>query len=77
MIRFDSGDRTYQWCGGFGAILKSYEHGVRRGDVRMIGDELFYAYIVYPRWLAPSEVCWTVQAPSAEAIRALREKLLA
>lgn len=57
---FEHLDVVYQWCGGFGAIFKSWERGVKRGDVRYILDRMFYAYLVYPKWLRRSEVCWTL-----------------
>lgn len=71
---FEIGGRLYKWSGGFGAILKSYERGVRVGDVRVIGDELLYAYLVYPRWFGRAEVCWTQPKPSVEGIHDLQRK---
>ena len=46
----------YQWSGGFGAVLISNERGVKRGEVRMIGDVIFYASGVRMR-----EVWWIPQ----------------
>lgn len=66
---FSINERTYYWCGGFGAIFKSYERGVRPGDTRVIGQRLFYAYVVYPRWLRASEVGWTTLNVSVDQIR--------
>ena len=41
--------RVYEWagCPRQGALLRSEERGVVQGDVRMIGDTLFYA-----RWVS-------------------------
>lgn len=38
------GGIEYIFWGGFGCILQSNEWGVKRGDVRIIGDIVFYAY---------------------------------
>lgn len=49
MRTFEHNGITYDWHGGFGAIFKSYENRVRRGDCRYICGRIFYAYLVYPR----------------------------
>jgi hypothetical protein len=71
---FTVGGREYEWCGGFGAIVKSYERGVQQGDVRIIGDEMLYAYLVYRRRFRPAEVCWTLIEPTIDAIYRLHRK---
>lgn len=50
--------RKYEWFGCFGAVLKSRERGVRQGDVRMLGDQMFHACYVWPRRFSKPEVCW-------------------
>jgi len=65
-MRFESTDlscvidgRAYKWFGGFGAVLKSREYGVSQGDVRMLGNKLFFAYLVrFPGMLRRPEICW-------------------
>jgi ATP/ADP translocase len=36
----------YRWGGGFGSLITSLEGGVKRNDVRMIGNIVFYAFSV-------------------------------
>jgi len=49
----------YRWDGGCGAVFKSRENHVVMGTVRLIADELFYAYSVYERKIfSKAEVCW-------------------
>jgi hypothetical protein len=67
--------RRYEWSGGFGAIFKSYEHNVKQGDVRVIGEDMFYAYLIYPRWFRSSEVCWTLPKPTIDDINRIRERM--
>lgn len=77
-LRFTVDGQRYEWSGGYGAVIKSYEWGVRRGDVRCILGRLFHAYLVYPsRLFAPREVCWSFigDALSNEAIRAFRAEV--
>ncbi len=69
-IRVEIDGRDYTWCGGFGCILKSWERGVKQGDVRMISEELFYAYMVQGR-----EISWTVANCKIEGIRFFKDKL--
>jgi len=71
-LTFESHGRRYEWAGGFGAVIKSYERGVKIGTMRFIEDATLYAYLVYPRRFRPAEVCWTFRKPTAEAIRAFR-----
>lgn len=50
----------YAWSGGFGAVIKSFERGVKLNEVRMIGGIVFYAYTVgRSGWL--SEIAWCPQ----------------
>lgn len=74
-IRFSSGGREYHWRGGFGAVIKSYERGVRVGDVRMIEGDTYYAFMVQPRWLRRSEISWSLKPISAERVREIRRAL--
>lgn len=68
--------RIYEWCGGFGAIFTSEERGVRQGDVRMIFEELFYAYMVRrgPLPWSRSRVSWTQPDVTMEHIREIKAK---
>ncbi len=69
------GDREYCWEGGFGAVISSLERGVKQGDVRAFGDELLYAWKVYPRLLRKSRVCWSrVGKHDAEWIREFKSR---
>ena len=79
--------RKYYWYGGFGAVLMSYERGVKQGDIRMIGDIPFFAYRVndsetfesYPFFsffsLNKKQVSWTISNIDAEWIREFKAKL--
>lgn len=59
----------YTWFGGFGAVMKSFERGVKLNEVRMIGNVVFYAYLVgRSGWLR--EISWCPQQEiSAQWIR--------
>lgn len=70
-ITFKSAGRTYEWCGGYGGIIKSYEYGVKKGQTRVIEDILFYAYSNYGR-----EINWSVIDVDADKIRMIKSKLL-
>lgn len=66
-LRFELGGVDYTWGGGFGAILKSYEKGVKPGDIRMIAGVPFYVYMVedmkfsfWPFLKNRQEVYWTI-----------------
>ena len=51
----------YEWCGGFGAVLISYERGVRQGTMRRIGTGNFYASRIWTRGLCgfrPPQISW-------------------
>jgi hypothetical protein len=72
-------DQIYEWVGGFGSILKSWERGVRVGDVRCIYGEFFHARFIYDNswtWFARMEVCWTLRDVSVERIQEFRQSLL-
>lgn len=68
---------TYEWHGGFGATLKSYERGVTVGTVRRIGHFNFYAYMVSKRFMKQSEIAWALaeEDVTAERIREVRRRL--
>lgn len=66
----------YRWDGGFGSIICSFEDDVRRGDTRMIGETLFYAYMVYrSKWFRHPRICWTVPDVTIEFIREFKKAL--
>ena len=75
---FDDGV-TYEWSGGFGAVLKSRERGVKVGTVRYICRQTLYAYNVMtrPRW-GKREVWWSMPDTDSrvtmEDIRAFEKK---
>lgn len=73
-LRFTSDGRTYQWFGGYGAVIRSFERGVTLGTMRVIHGEEMYAYVVYPGWWR-REVGWTFLEPTNERIREFREKV--
>lgn len=77
-VRFNLEGRRYRWVGTFGNLIESYEKGVKRHDVRVIGGELFYANYV-TSWDAPPFskcVSWTLLKPSAKAIAEFKKKAL-
>ena len=67
----------YTWSGGFGAVLKSHERGVKKNDVRMIGKIVFFAFMVSNSgWLR--EVSWCPQREiDAEWLRRLKAAIFA
>lgn len=73
---FTYAERTYEWCGGFGAMFKSFERGVQAGDVRMFDGRLFYAFQVKPRgWFMRPEVWWTLPKPTSDDVRACKARM--
>ena len=45
--------------GGMGSWAKSYESAtINKGDVRLIGRVLMYAYTIYNSWKDGQEVTW-------------------
>jgi len=50
----------YRWVGGFGTVIESWERGVKRGDVRMIGNVVFFARTVDWKCFT-SRVAWCPQ----------------
>lgn len=48
----------YVLGGGLGSWAKSFERGVKRGEMRCIGGIAMYAYTIYPRWFRAPEVNW-------------------
>lgn len=77
-IQFTLDDHWYQWDGGFGAILKSYERNVRKGDVRMICGIPFHVANVWSMGgFRKPEVCWSIPDPwlTAEWIREFKRRI--
>lgn len=79
-IRVDIAGVEYEWCGGFGAVLKSRERRIVPGSTRMIAGILFHAAYVQPHggWFGTPVVCWTIpnDAITADWIRAFKGALL-
>lgn len=69
-ISFISGGIEYKWYGGFGAVLQSRESGIKKGDVRVIEDELFYAFSV-----DKYDVSWSMPHISSEMINNFKRKI--
>jgi hypothetical protein len=80
-IRFTIGGVDYEWSGRqYGAIIKSYERGLKRGDVRVIAGRMFYvAYLWEPFRTIPlsfkKEVCWTLPNVTIESIQSFKCEL--
>jgi hypothetical protein len=75
-LRAEIGGVEYEWGGGFGAIIKSRERGVKVGDMRMIGGVPFYAYMLHREWQwSKPEVWWSIPNPhlTSEWIRAFKD----
>jgi hypothetical protein len=69
----------YRWCGCYGSIIKSKEYGVKVGDVRIIKDILFYAYMVRRNAfenIFKKEISWSIQNVSHEKITKIKEMFL-
>lgn len=75
----DAGD--YEWGGGYGGLIYSYERGRQVGDTRMICGVLFHVFQVYAGyphrsfWQRP-RVCWTIDNPTSEKVADIRKKVL-
>jgi len=52
------GDIEYHWYGGCGSVIISYENNIKPGDLRQIGNIIFYAMYVHKRFWVKNEVCW-------------------
>jgi hypothetical protein len=78
-LKFTYIDQNYEWCGGFGAAVKSYERGVKQNDIRCFGNTMMHAYYVEKRLfgLLKSEVWWSLigKENTAENIREFRQKI--
>jgi hypothetical protein len=66
-------NQTYILGGGMGSWAKSRERGVKRGDARVIGGILMFAYSIYPKLFSPDEVNWTPVEESKNTPQMLRE----
>lgn len=70
----------YVYRGLSGSILESTERGVKKGDVRIIFDELFVARYIYPKdalGLRKSEIHWSfVNKKTLEEEREFGRKIL-
>lgn len=79
-ITFKLGGTTYEWRGGYGAVIVSYERGLKAGDVRCIKGIIFTVFKVDKRGffnLGKPEVCWTLPGNfNAEWIAAFRCEIL-
>lgn len=77
MIKFETDGRWYEWVGGFGAIIRSYERGPQRGDMRFIKGNLMYVSCEYRRGpFRRYEVCWSVPDPTIKVLDSLRKQFL-
>lgn len=65
----------YTWCGGFGCVIESFERGVSRNDVRMIGDTIFSAcHVGNCGW--NRRICWIPQGDfDAEWMRKCKQEI--
>lgn len=50
----------YTWRGWLGAVLVSFENGVKEGDVRKVGGRLVYVFSVEKRKVLPNIVKWSL-----------------
>lgn len=69
-------DVKYEWCGWFGAVIKSKENGIKLGDTRVIYGTLFYAYIIEKRIFEKNIVSWSVLNSSTEVINDIKKIFL-
>lgn len=53
---------VYRVAGWLGCQIKSRERGVKVGDVRLISDTLFHAYMVDSSWVpfTKGEISWCI-----------------
>ena len=58
---------TYEWRGGFGSVIQSYENGVTIGTVRYVCGQLVYAYIVEAHRFGPDRISWSI--PDVDATK--------
>ncbi len=69
--------RSYIWVGGFGAILSSYEKGLKQGDCRVIDGEMYYVYMITNTgFFRKQEISWSIPKVTIEHIREIKQKLL-
>lgn len=75
---FDLNGMKYQWNGGLGVQINGYENGVKKGDVKIIGDVMFYAQWVEKRWFLRDRIGWCmVGEVTAEKVRELKNQIFA
>jgi len=76
IFRFVFAGVEYSWNGGSGAILKSYEYGMKVGEVRMIGGVPFFVHMINGFW-PRKEISWTIPYDhlTMEWIRAFKQAI--
>jgi hypothetical protein len=81
-LYFTDGGREYEWGGGFGNILSSYENGVEQGQCRVIVNRIFYAFMIERKVLdrrtlkTSSRISWSVPGrPTAELLREIKAEI--
>lgn len=52
-------DDKYEYAGGIGCWVRSFENNIDIGTVRMIGDKLMKATYKYKKFWKKDEICWT------------------
>lgn len=69
------GDVEYQWEGGFGTVLSSIEKNVKEKEVRMVGDQLMYAWKIENRRFKKPIVHWSFPDIDAEQLRLFKRAI--
>ena len=74
-LSFNSGEREYKWVGLWGNIIESKENNIEAGHLKMVGNVLFYAYIVEKFWFKKNRVCWTTKDIDVELLNDLKKAI--
>ncbi len=69
------GKQTYHWVGEFGCIIKSYENGLKEGDIRVIGNVIFYVFMISKNYFSKDEIAWTTIDTTIEFINEFKKRL--
>ncbi len=68
-------DVEYRWGGGFGSVLTSIEKGLKKGEVRMVGDQTMYVWKIETRGFRKPIVHWSFAVIDAEHLRSFKRAI--
>lgn len=61
-------DVEYTWNGGFGSIITSHESGLKKGEIRMIGNHMFRVSFIYRKSPLQRLMCYITNKDATDSI---------